>query len=50
MKEVYIEKWESGFYWIVDAKTGEGIDGFRMKYQAVDYCEQQEMKVIKKRH
>lgn len=38
-KIVIIEKWiieTKPFYWIIDTKTGEQIDGFSKKYQAVD--------------
>ena len=38
-KVVTIEKWLVGdkyFYWIIDYKTKEPIDGFSKKYQALD--------------
>lgn len=35
-KEVTLERWEGGYWWLVDAKTNEPIDGDRRKYVAKD--------------
>lgn len=49
MKEVYIQKWESGFWWIVDKKTLDGIDGFKFKYQAINYLKNSSnLKLVKR--
>lgn len=44
---VTIEKWYSNskkfWYWIVDTKTGEGIDGFNKKWQALDFIKKQKL-------
>jgi len=45
-REVKIELWEGGFYWIIDAKTGEEIDGDKRKYVVKCMCKRWGFKII----
>ena len=44
---VKIIKIESGYYWIIDAITGEWIDGDKRKYVCLDMCKRWKYKLIK---
>jgi hypothetical protein len=46
-KEVRVELWEGGYYWIIDVKTGENIDGDKRKYIVKDMCKRWGFKIVK---
>lgn len=45
-KQVKIEKWENGFYWIIDVLTGENIDGDKRKYVVKYMCKRWGFEII----
>ena len=53
-KEVYLERWEGSesvkyWYWLVDAKTEEPIDGSSKRYVALDMANRWGLKIIRKK-
>lgn len=46
-RQVYLEKWQGGFWWLVDAQTGEPIDGDKRKYVVLNMAKRWNMKIIK---
>jgi len=44
--EVNVEKWEGGFWWLVDANTDEPIDGDKRKYVVLDMAKRWNMKIV----
>jgi len=54
IRTVYLERWEGSesvkyWYWLVDAKTGEPIDGDRRRYVAVEMAQRWGLKIIPKK-
>jgi hypothetical protein len=47
-KTAYIEKWDGGFYWLIDAKTEEGIDGDSRKRVVVDMAKRWGYTIVRK--
>jgi hypothetical protein len=47
IKTVKIIKIETGFYWIIDAKSEEWIDGSSRKYVVLDMCKRWGYKIVK---
>lgn len=45
-RKVRLEKWEGGFWWLVDAKTEEEIDGHKYKYIVLDMAKRWNYKIV----
>lgn len=47
IEEVYIEL-RNNFYWIINKKTKNEIDGFSKKYQAINFIKNKKWKLVSK--
>lgn len=45
--QVLLERWENGFWWLVDVITNEPIDGDRRKYVVLDMAKRWNYEIIK---